>query len=692
MRTIATSCIALSVFALASTASAGGLVWDNNIQTDGGNARALSPPAFPNIRVADDILVPETAWLVSGFRMSGIEDDTWNPGTVMELTIYADDNGLPGEVVTVVEGPFTRTPTGERYFDRDEYLYSITLAEDLLVGEGMQHIGARFPEGGVEGTNYWLTSDGLPDGADTTGSFSLNEGDTWMNSGPGWHHAFEIIGTIPEGAPRDAHGLRHFPDGGAEVTVNESGDLVIFNIGSSGEDGTSIVLGAASEGWSGTLSHGLLPNSASVAANQVGTVSGTPDLPVGGITAVVDGGGAVNIKPSLDGLGASTYTLYLYNGGGDPVYTEENIDPADDKASVGSDEFMSYTLSNSIDASTENITMAVEFGAAVTVSVPVFGDFLADRIEFVPEGGTAGLESVSTLALRLNDTGDVSITAETLRKFILNNAVTGAAKFKAEEAGLVISNISSSGEDGISQALPNVTSLDATLENVALPSSLSRCQMTAYNGTEAEVGTVGVLNVGGLTGVPASYAGVGATQVRVEIYRAGDLQESYVTNNSVLRVALVLPGAEGQPELIGIGQIPIESGPGTYLTFDRVGSIQEPPGGGGASADGDEVRVIANDPGGTIAPLTRIEWDLALLAPVTITSLAYTTGDEPKCTPALDGDVNFDGCTDFDDLLAVLSNWDGDGGSGGDGDCNGSVDFDDLLLVLSGWSEEGECK
>ena len=59
--------------------------------------------------------------------------------------------------------------------------------------------------------------------------------------------------------------------------------------------------------------------------------------------------------------------------------------------------------------------------------------------------------------------------------------------------------------------------------------------------------------------------------------------------------------------------------------------------------------------------------------------------------PALDGDVNFDNCTDFDDLLLVLSNWD-KCVLEGDANCDGIVDFDDLLLVLSGWSGKGECK
>jgi hypothetical protein len=55
-----------------------------------------------------------------------------------------------------------------------------------------------------------------------------------------------------------------------------------------------------------------------------------------------------------------------------------------------------------------------------------------------------------------------------------------------------------------------------------------------------------------------------------------------------------------------------------------------------------------------------------------------------ECMPAPDGDVDFNGVTNFDDLLVVLSLW-GTAGPDGDADCDGDVDFDDLLLVLSGW-------
>ena len=63
----------------------------------------------------------------------------------------------------------------------------------------------------------------------------------------------------------------------------------------------------------------------------------------------------------------------------------------------------------------------------------------------------------------------------------------------------------------------------------------------------------------------------------------------------------------------------------------------------------------------------------------------------PPCEePTISGDVDGSGCVDFDDVLAVLSNWDTNGSGGGDNDCTCTVDFDDLLAVLSGFGD-GDC-
>jgi hypothetical protein len=174
-------------------------VWDNNIVANGLNARAVSPPPFPDVRVLDDFTT-DGALAISGFLVAAIEDPAWTRGTLMETTIRSDDpNGGPspgaGGVVAMRTTGFTAIATGQRYFGRLEYRYCQVLDPPLEVSGGRFWIGFRMPGGGGTGTNFWLTSNGGPDGANTsTGYYSIDGGATFTAEGAGWHHPFELNG------------------------------------------------------------------------------------------------------------------------------------------------------------------------------------------------------------------------------------------------------------------------------------------------------------------------------------------------------------------------------------------------------------------------------------------------------------------------------------------------------------------
>ena len=60
---------------------------------------------------------------------------------------------------------------------------------------------------------------------------------------------------------------------------------------------------------------------------------------------------------------------------------------------------------------------------------------------------------------------------------------------------------------------------------------------------------------------------------------------------------------------------------------------------------------------------------------------AGSTCDDPDaCGAPCPGDVDGSGAIDVDDILIVLSNWEGAGDGDADGD--GDVDVDDLLMVI----------
>jgi hypothetical protein len=177
------------------------LAWDNNVVSNGVSGRGLSPPSFPNVRVVDDFTTSGDLILRS-LHVAAVEDGGWAPGAQLETFVRFNNpsggpvGGSQGLVATVI-GPHTRTATGTSYFGRAEYLYCQELDPPVDLTAGRYWVGIRHPFPLGTGTNYWLTSNGGPDGGGgTTGYASIDAGATFTSEGPGWHHAFELTGTV----------------------------------------------------------------------------------------------------------------------------------------------------------------------------------------------------------------------------------------------------------------------------------------------------------------------------------------------------------------------------------------------------------------------------------------------------------------------------------------------------------------
>jgi hypothetical protein len=183
----------LCALPLDTPASGAACAWDNEIRANGVNGRAMSPPAFPDIRVVDDFVVHENECRVSSIQIAAIEDGAWTDGGQITVTIYTDTGGEgPGAELVSVERQFTKLDSGAEYFGRDSFQYWIEVLDVDLV-KGRYWLGVRNERGGGSGTNYWMTSDGGVDGVNSDiGWFSLNAGETWSPEGADWHHAFEI--------------------------------------------------------------------------------------------------------------------------------------------------------------------------------------------------------------------------------------------------------------------------------------------------------------------------------------------------------------------------------------------------------------------------------------------------------------------------------------------------------------------
>jgi hypothetical protein len=190
----------VAALAVASVANAGGLLWDNDLISNGFNARAVSGPVFPDIRVADDFRVPAgSTWRINDFHATAVEDAGWLPGSVMAVYLYADNNGAPGAQIQLRNDiDPVRNFTGRQLFGRNEFSYWAEFPEIVLTA-GRYWIGFEFPNAAGAGTNYWTTSNG-GQGLESTGYFSLDNGNNWQPEGAGWHHTFQITGVPAPGA------------------------------------------------------------------------------------------------------------------------------------------------------------------------------------------------------------------------------------------------------------------------------------------------------------------------------------------------------------------------------------------------------------------------------------------------------------------------------------------------------------
>jgi hypothetical protein len=196
-----TKLFAIAVLAGAVSAANAAVLWDNNVIPDGFNGRAISPPLFPDIRVVDDIRVGGPGWLLSNIRANVLEDSTFIAGNDIDVYVYSDNSGVPGALLTTHAGrSFTRTFFGS-YFGRPDYEYNIDMT-GVTWAPGTYWIGMRNANASGSGTNYWMTSNGGPNGAgSSTGYFSTDGGTTWTPEGQGWQHAFVIEGNlVPEPA------------------------------------------------------------------------------------------------------------------------------------------------------------------------------------------------------------------------------------------------------------------------------------------------------------------------------------------------------------------------------------------------------------------------------------------------------------------------------------------------------------
>ena len=143
------------VVALFAGSASADLLWDNNRVPDGFSGRAMSPPGFPDIRIADDFTI-RGSFVIEDFHANVIHDDGWRDGGDITLEIRADTDGSgPGGIVA------THTRHSKRARDGRPW------AEQPRPASSHQRHRDRFPQDGYQsrrsgGTGHGASTEARP--------------------------------------------------------------------------------------------------------------------------------------------------------------------------------------------------------------------------------------------------------------------------------------------------------------------------------------------------------------------------------------------------------------------------------------------------------------------------------------------------------------------------------------------------
>ncbi len=602
----------------------------------------------------------------------------------------------------------------------------------LIAGESQNANGTLVPVGGslVSGFNRVV----LPATADGDAFTWEARGSTFgLPSGTRFLH-YELIGvnatTPPTGlffddasvcfrAALPTNGLTHTALGNATLAQESgTGNLLVDNIGSSGEDGVSVSLGESS-GWA-VATDILIDNPGdSMTTSLIGSVNGVADQVMA--TATIEGtASGANLQVSFPAIGTSG-TLYELFDANEVLVGSFVVDPA----------LRATDITTENDCPSGQISPICEsYWNCDSTSFSWIVRWCIDECLGVTNPSTGevftGITSISVSALDIVGTMDYSseVTVQFTgvgsvpfsQEWIQNSpeealgSALGSAHINSNSAGLFVDNIGSSGMDGIAldSGLPNTSNdieddqfiafsgdwdpIDPT-DSAPAGATLALSTSGFFGGSQQDTGSLIISNIGssGKDGVRVTpdYTAVGSSSVDIEVLSGGIsvLLATGVDNTGGAAATTVTdPGGpvpwptHSEATLIAPSAPPIARGPGdpfngidTNLNWAQPVSISIP---GQGTVLGDQLHFIPLGATSTFEGIESVSITAGDIPSLTITSTSFTAAATP-----CDGDANGDGTVDVNDISFVLFRL---GGPAPDGDANGDgvIDVNDISFVL----------
>ncbi|MCH9646805.1 MAG: hypothetical protein K0U98_01125 [Deltaproteobacteria bacterium] len=536
------------------------------------------------------------------------------PGVVdsFEINVYPDVGGLPGP--TAIAGchesavvPTSRVLTGDIVDGFETYRFTVDLSGTcMLPAEGSYWL--EIFDGLASGDHFsWeCGSQDLVHGLPGAALAMTNPGTGWLDNDDDLSLTIETTAVLDSGLPHEALGE-------AILGFDARGDLLVSNLGSKGEDGVAIGLGAV--------------ESHSITFEPIAAAPQLPDWSFMRITTMGE----------LNGMAdQSIWSLYVEDIG--DLWGLSLEAAAVQPGSLRVEARLAGALVDSVvfDASFQGeLVRFIPEGCVIDPFVPVIpeclaivtlagpglvtitgsSEVMADQIIIasVDQAGVVG--SLSATLMQASEIPSFTIFEEAVQVFGRPHRALGEAALEGQGDRLSISNLGSSGEDGVRVSLDEADYALLELEPIRLQDDLDQLTLRAAGtfagAADSALGETSLTRVGDALEVRTDYSSLGASMVRVEVWNSGALAGSTtVPSGSVGQIS-------GRADVVGCGKLPDIwldppcffwnfPGPFTFVASDSTELV------------GDQLRLLAADASGTVDSLSSFSLEATNLSPITI--------------------------------------------------------------------------
>ena len=331
-------------------------------------------------------------------------------------------------------------------------------------------------------------------------------------------------------------GLDHSPLGTATLTVQTNGTgtnrLVISNLGSSGQDGVEIRVNSVDKWhahWLDLDAGNTLAVGAFVQTTARGPLGGLTDQALGSVRVQKAGNQAYDVSANFSPLGASTRTVEAYYQGAlvARVTGQSGL--------VGRASSSSYSTDFEAGCCPFYLTISVDWGHGSGTALALNGGptVIADHIFITPEGGTPLAGRPTSIWLQAAQIPSLVLTQEVAQVRyggVLHSALGNAALSVVGDR-LEVSNLGSSGQDGVEIAMPNTADWGALWleldpnQNAPVGAYLREQAIGTGNGVvNGVLGTVLITKTGTSNCVVVpDFSPIGASTCTLQVYSGSNL-------------------------------------------------------------------------------------------------------------------------------------------------------------------------